>query len=79
MGILEKDIIVCGPDRVDTTHKLLQALITEDKEIVTVLTGEDVSDEEMEAMGDYIENNFDVECEIHRGNQPVYSYIFGAE
>lgn len=79
MGILEKDIIVCGPDRVDTTQKLLQALITEDKEIVTVLTGEDVSDEEMEAMGDYIENNFDVECEIHRGNQPVYSYIFGAE
>lgn len=79
MGILEKDIIVCGPDRVDTTQNLLQALITDDKEIVTVLTGEDVSDEEMEAMADYIENNFDVECEIHRGNQPVYSYIFGAE
>src|SRR5690554_3790878 len=79
MGILEKDIIVSSPDRKTVTHTLLKALITDDKEIVTVLAGEDVSDDEMKELETYIEDKFDVECEVHRGNQPVYAFIFGAE
>lgn len=79
MGILEKDIIVANPDVQVVLHELLKQLITEDTEIITILVGEDVTDEEMEAVETYIDENFDVEIEAHRGDQPVYSYIFGAE
>ena len=79
MGILEKDIIVANQDRNVVIETLLKALITEDTEIVTVLVGEDVNDEEMNTVESYINDNFDVEVECHRGNQPVYSFIFGAE
>ena len=79
MGILEKDIIIANPDRKVVVETLLESLIDEDKEIVTILVGEDVIDEEMESIVSYIEDKFDVEVEAYRGNQPVYSYIFGAE
>ena len=79
MGIVERDIVVANPDRTVVLHEVLNKLITEDKEIVTVLVGEDVSDEEMDTVADYIEENFDVEAEVYRGDQPVYSFIFGAE
>ncbi|HKM23197.1 MAG TPA: hypothetical protein VJY11_00190, partial [Erysipelothrix sp.] len=38
-----------------------------------------VSDEEQDALVDYIEENFDVEVEVTRGDQPVYAYIIGVE
>ncbi len=79
MGIVEKDIVVSNPDRQFVIEEVLKNLITDDKEIVTVLVGEDVSDEEMEAVTEFIEDNYDVEAEVYRGDQPVYSYIFGAE
>ena len=79
MGILEKDIIVSNPDKQFVVETLLKSLITDDKEIVTILVGEDITDEEMDAVTQYVEDNFDVECEVYRGNQPVYSFIFGAE
>ncbi len=79
MGIVEKDIVVSNPSRQVVLEKVLETLITDDKEIVTVLVGEDVDDDEMHQVESFIEDNYDVEVEIHRGNQPVYSYILGAE
>lgn len=79
MGILEKDIVIANPDRVETTHELISKLIDEDAELVTLIAGEDVEDSELEAMSDFIESNYDVEVETHRGEQPVYSYIIGVE
>lgn len=79
MGILEKDIVVTNASRIETTHELIAKLIDEDCELVTLIAGEDVEDDELEAMSDFIESNYDVEVETHRGEQPVYSYIIGVE
>lgn len=79
MGIVEKDIVVSNPNRRVVLESVLEKLITDDKEIVTVLVGEDVEDEEMAEVEKFIEDHYDVEVEVYRGNQPVYSYIFGAE
>lgn len=79
MGILEKDIIVSNPNRRVVLETVLKNLITDEKEIVTVLVGEDVNDEELAEVETFINDTYDVEVEVYRGNQPVYSYIFGAE
>ncbi|QIK70088.1 DAK2 domain-containing protein [Erysipelothrix sp. HDW6C] len=79
MGILEKDIVVTGKERLDVTKQLLAKLIDDESELVTLIIGEGVSEEESSAITDYIESNFDVEVESINGQQPVYSYIIGVE
>lgn len=79
MGILEKDIVVTGTERIDVTQSLIDKLITEENELVTLITGEGVAEEEVETVVAHIESNYDVEVEVIDGQQPVYSYIIGVE
>lgn len=79
MGINEKDIVVSTKDKIDATKKLLDTLIDEESEIVTLIAGENTSDEEMNEITSYVEEKFGVEIESNRGNQPVYSFVIGVE
>ena len=79
MAICEKEIIACHKNKLDALKENLQKLIGKDDELVTLITGEDVNDAEIEEMESYIEDNFDVELEIIKGLQPVYSFIIGVE
>ena len=79
MGILEKDIIVSNPDKLDTTRHLIDAMVDEESEIVTLIYGEDITEEEAQGIASYIEDKYDVEVEVNSGNQPVYSFILGVE
>ena len=59
---------------------ILTSIIDEDAEIVTILYGEDVTDEEAAAIESYIEDNFEhVEVELYNGKQPLYPYIISVE
>lgn len=78
MGILEKDIVVTNTDKIVTTKELLAKLVASDTEIITLIKGEDVNSKELKEIVDYIESEFDVELELVEGEQPVYSFIFGA-
>lgn len=79
MGILEKDIIVSLPDKMETTRQLLDRMLDDESEIVTLIYGEDINEEEAEEVAAYIEDKFDVEVEVINGMQPVYSFIIGVE
>lgn len=80
MGIFEKDIVVSDKERLEVTLQLLDKMIDEDTEIVTVFYGDDVNDDEVEKINEYIEEKYeDVELEVLEGNQPVYSYIIAVE
>ena len=79
MGIAEKDIVISTPDKMDACLRLLDHLIDEEAEIVTVITGEDATEEETTKIATYIEEQFGVETDIQVGGQPVYSFIFGVE
>lgn len=79
MGIMEKDIVVSTKDKMEATKTLIQQLVDEDSEIVTLIYGEGVSDEEAESLTQYVEETYDVEVELTNGKQPVYSYIIGVE
>lgn len=79
MGIFEKDIIVSVPDKMEATKDLLNKMISEDDELVTIVYGEDVQEEEANSLISFIEEHYDVEVELHNGMQPVYSFIIGVE
>ncbi|MCY8451180.1 hypothetical protein MOC66_20460, partial [Bacillus spizizenii] len=55
-------------------------MIGEDDEIVTILYGEDASQEEAEELEAFLSEKYEeIEVEIHNGKQPLYSYIVSAE
>ena len=80
IGILDKDFIVSVPERFESACALVDKMIDEDSEIVTILYGEGVDEDEADELAEYIENKYDdVEVTIFDGQQPVYSYIISVE
>ncbi|GAA0438600.1 DAK2 domain-containing protein [Virgibacillus salarius] len=80
MGIADGKIIATDSDKMETVKLLLNEMISKDDEILTILQGEDVEDEEVNRLIKYIEETYeDIEIEVHNGNQPIYSYIFSVE
>jgi DAK2 domain fusion protein YloV len=80
MGIFDGKIAVSSKDIDSTVRSLLDRMIDEESEIVTLIYGEDSSEEKVEEVRTYIENQHpEVEVEIHNGGQPLYSYLISVE
>ena len=79
MAMVEKNIVACVGNKVDACKETLKGLMSEDDEIITLIAGEDVTDEELDAVTEFIESNSEAELEVHKGKQPVYSFIIGVE
>lgn len=80
MGIAEGKIVVKNKNKLKVAEDLLSHMMDEDSEILTILSGEDVTEEEVNTVAAFAEENFpDVEVEIHNGGQPLYSFIFSIE
>ncbi|AOV08302.1 DAK2 domain-containing protein [Sporosarcina ureilytica] len=80
MGINSGKIVTTNPLLEEVTKSLLQKIIDEESEIITVLYGEDVSEEEATHIENYIDEHFDhVDVEVYNGKQPLYPYIISVE
>lgn len=80
MGIFESKIVVKNKDKQKATEELLNQMLDEDSEILTIIYGEDVTEEEVNQLSQFVESEFpDVEVEVHNGKQPLYSFIFSIE
>lgn len=80
MGIAEGKIVRSGGDILAVTKDLLSHMVDDESEIVTLLSGEDVPDEQTAQLIDFLEQEHpDVEVDVHKGNQPLYSYIISVE
>ncbi|WP_199666864.1 DAK2 domain-containing protein [Exiguobacterium sp. AM39-5BH] len=80
MAIAEKKIVASSASSLEAAKKLVDALVEADDEIITILTGEGSSAEDVAALSAYIESkNDEIEIEVHDGKQPLYSYIFSVE
>ena len=80
IGIYEKDIVVDNPNKLETLMTLLEKMIDEDSSIITILVGQDVNDEEMNQVSELIAEKFsDLDLDIRKGDQPVYSFLIGVE
>ena len=80
MGLAESKIVTSNADEFKTITGLLSTLLNEESEILTVITGEDAQSDMTTQLEEWIENEYpDVEIEIHKGDQPIYPYLFAVE
>lgn len=79
MALCEKEITACVPTKIEALKETLSQLVDDDSEIITLIYGEDVSEEEVSQITTFIEENYDAELECVDGKQPVYSFIIGVE
>ncbi len=80
MAICQGKIIACHFDRLEALKKTLDCLVEQDEdELITLIVGDGVNDLEVAQIESYIEDNFDLELDIIKGKQPVYSFIVGVE
>ena len=80
LGIIEGDIKTSKSTRIDTAQALVDDLIDEESEIITIMVGEGVDKQEVENLRQYVEENHkDVEVEVINGEQSIYAYLFAVE
>ena len=80
LGIYNGKLIKAGNDINEVTHELLDAMVDEDNELITVFYGNDLKEEETADIEQYIKNNCpNCEASINYGGQPLYYYIISVE
>lgn len=80
MGIGENGIEAVGKDLTETTLELLDGMIDEDSELVSIFYGEGTTEDDAQAIADKVTEKYpDVEAEVQFGGQPVYYYIISVE
>ncbi|MDO4614034.1 MAG: DAK2 domain-containing protein [Lachnospiraceae bacterium] len=80
MGIGDSGILAVGSDVRAVTMEMLEKLVDDDSELISVYAGQDFTKEEAEALGEEIEDAFpDVDIESNYGGQPIYYCIVSVE
>ena len=80
IGLADGRLCTAGNEMGQVLADTLRAMEVEDRELLSVYYGEDVSHEEAEHIVEEIEELYpDVEIELLAGGQPHYMYILGAE
>ena len=80
MGILDGKIVSSNKKRLDAFKGLLKAKDLSEKDIITIIYGNGVTQKELNEITKYIEKNYsNLEVEVIEGNQEVYSYILAIE
>ena len=80
IGIAEGKLLSAG-DKVDEiTTDLIEKLVDEDSAIITLFYGEDIKEEQAEALRESLEEKFeDIDIELYYGGQPIYYYLVSVE
>ncbi|MGX8728847.1 MAG: DAK2 domain-containing protein, partial [Lachnospiraceae bacterium] len=80
MGIGDGRILAVGNDVKKVVLEMLEKLVTEDSEIVTIYNGQEYSEEDTEALVEEAQERFpDVDISQNYGGQPVYFCILAVE
>lgn len=80
MGIGDEGILSVHPDMEKTLFELLDHLVDEDSEVISVYYGEEIEEEKAEEMAEKMEEKYpDCDVELQYGGQPIYYYIVSVE
>jgi len=80
MALAEGKIVLSTPALKDAAEKVITDLVDENAEIVTVIYGEDTTEESASELVKFIEENYpEVEIELFNGKQGLYPYIISVE
>ena len=80
IGIADGSIEAVGSSIESVVMGLLDAMEADDADTMTILAGEDFSDDQLDALAEAVEDKFeDLEIDKQRGNQPLYPVVFSIE
>ncbi len=80
IGLYNGKIVVAGSNIHDVAYDLMQQIVTEDDELITVYFGKEIKQDDAQQLTDQIADRYD-ECdvEMHDGGQPLYYYLISVE
>lgn len=80
MGIGDSGILAVGKEVEETTKELLNCLVDEDSELISLYYGEEVSPEDAEKFAAEVAERYpDADVDIQFGGQPIYYYVLAVE
>lgn len=80
IGMIDGDLKIDNPDLIEATVQMIEAMLDEDSEIVTLMFGRDASQADAEKVeAELAKKHDDLEFEIHDGGQPVYHFLVSVE
>ncbi|NDO46823.1 DAK2 domain-containing protein [Clostridium sp. MD294] len=80
IGMQEDSIAIISKSAEKGAKDLLEKVVTEQSEMISIYYGEDVTQKEAENVKKYAEKNFpNCDVELQRGGQPLYYYIISVE
>nr|WP_165916222.1 DAK2 domain-containing protein [Marinisporobacter balticus] len=80
LGIIDGKITAVGKSVEDDAYRLLEGMIEDDDEIITIFYGEDCEEEKAQRLADRISGKYEeIDVEVYYGGQPLYYYIFSVE
>ena len=80
MGLTDKTIVAVEKNVDDAATALIDSMIDDDAELVSLYYGADVDEDGAQKLADKLADKYeDVEFEVQFGGQPVYSYFISVE
>ncbi len=80
IGMQEDSIAIISKSAQKGVKELLDKIVTEEAEMISIYYGEDVTQKEAENIKKYAEKKFsNCDIELQRGGQPLYYYIISVE
>ncbi len=80
MGIVNNEIVVATKEKKDALKSLLERVITDESEVITIFCGSDIAKDSYKELEKLcLKINPDLDVEIIEGNQDIYSYIIAVE
>jgi fatty acid kinase len=80
IGLTSDGIVSVAPALADATAGLLERLVSDEHEMVTVIEGEGSSAADTRRITEWLsEHRPEASVEVHHGGQPLYPYLFSVE
>ena len=80
MGIGDQGILSVGQSVEETTKEMLEAMVDEDTELISMYYGQDVLAEDAERFAEAVAELYpDADVDLHSGGQPIYYYVVSVE
>ena len=80
MGIGDSGILSNGLDLLDVTFRMIEDMMEDDKELISIYYGSEVAEETAEELREKVEARYPkCDVELQYGGQPIYYYIISAE
>ena len=80
MGIGDAGILSVAKDISEATMALIDTLVDEDSELISIYYGSDTLQEDAEELSEQVKEKYpDVDVELQNGGQPIYYYVLSVE